>query len=339
MAKTSARTRTSAAVVAMAMMAGGAGTAAAAPVVSELPTPPAQFAWAGDVSTAGAVGTYGTADGSVQRAIHWAPDGTATTLPLLPGTTTSSASGTNRHGVVIGHSGSSVVRWAADGTVTALRLPGGRPYGLASAVNDRGVVAGVAHRGRPDSRVAVRWSPRGVPSVLPSLPGSTESDVEDIAQNGTIVGEALLSDGNHRAVRWNPDGAVAELATLPGGARSWVSGINARNVIVGTAADSEDRLRPVRWNPDGTITRLAVPAGASSATPHDVNDRGVVVGQARIDGRSVPIRWNVNGTITVLPSLDQRPAAAKAISPHGVIVGSTDHDFLSPDAALRWTRP
>ncbi|GAA3944179.1 hypothetical protein Aau02nite_00280 [Amorphoplanes auranticolor] len=154
-----------------------------------------------------------------------------------------------------------------DGKVTTLAKVRGYSWTRPHAVNAKGVIAGWVHGTAPDDTVPVTWSSDGTvhPLQLPSYrPGERSGTARDIADDGTIVGEA---DGF--PMLWWPDGTPEGL----GG--PW--GDENKNGIAWAIAG-----RYVYGSGDGVETRWALKDGSlfSTASLPDAGEFGARAGTA-----------------------------------------------------------
>ncbi|WP_199514184.1 hypothetical protein [Nucisporomicrobium flavum] len=147
----------------------------------------------------------GQLNGNPPTAILW-KDGKVVDLPAAATGTIADVVGDT----VVGYStneegGSSGWVWR-DGKVTTLAKVKGYPGTHPQAVNAKGVIAGWVQGTAPDDTVAVTWSPDGTVHQLPRpstrRPDDHSSAARDIADDGTIVGEAA-----GLPMLWWPDGS------------------------------------------------------------------------------------------------------------------------------------
>ncbi|MBE1493209.1 putative HAF family extracellular repeat protein [Amycolatopsis lexingtonensis] len=224
-------------------------------------------------------------------------------LPELPGTTSSAA-------LVVADDGT------AFGNVYFGNRPGGGPEAL-----------------------PVKWPPGGGIVELPTV-SDTTTTVAGIDENGTVVGQAVDTDGVTRAVLWDRERVVV-LPSL-GGRFSFVGAANRAGTHVGASADLDGKSRAVRWERPGRITELDSLPGSVSSSASDIDDTGLVTGGADLEpGQSRAVTWDRHGRITVLPDLGGRLNWAETISRSGKILGIADRpDQASCDChnTVYWNR-
>ncbi|MEU8230062.1 hypothetical protein AB0C12_10705 [Actinoplanes sp. NPDC048967] len=207
------------------------------------------------------------------------------------------------------------------GKVTPLAKVKGYPWTHPHAVNAKGVIAGWVHGTKPDDTIPVTWSPDGTvhPLRLPVYrPGERSGTARDIADDGTIVGEA---DGF--PMLWWPDGTPEGLGT------PW--GDENKNGIAWAIAG-----RYVYGSGDGVETRWVLQDGAvfSTASLPDAGELGARAGTAdgtallAGDGLEKPagrIGLDDKGPVPVdeLRGPDGEMTMATAISADGNTIGGT----------------
>ncbi|MFD4639906.1 hypothetical protein ACFWN2_21520 [Lentzea sp. NPDC058436] len=122
-------------------------------------------------------------------AVRWNPDGTVTSLQRLEDGAESEAKAVNRNGDVVGtaefwNEGSFGVRWNADGSMTKYG-----PNLYPTAINDHGVAVGTGST--PSQQIPYRWSNDGEELDLGFPAGTVMANVQDINNDGVIVGGGL----------------------------------------------------------------------------------------------------------------------------------------------------
>jgi probable HAF family extracellular repeat protein len=255
-----------------------------------------------------------------------------TDLGTLPGGSSSTATGINNAGQIVGDSGGSfefqhAVLWD-HGTATDLGTLGTTNYGFAFGnaygINDRGQIVGVY--ADFEVRTAVMWS-RGAITDLPAQ-GRGYSYAFSINNRGQVVGGSQAAPSpfaEDEPVLWG-SGTITNLGTLSamyGKGSGDAYGINDRDQIVGVVWPDTGCSHAILWD-HGTITALANHPGTtcgSDATA--INAQGEIVGTATstASGPGHAVLWADN-TVTDLGTLPGgTSSAATAINARGQIVG------------------
>lgn len=156
-----------------------------------------------------------------------------------------------------------------DGTVQLL----GDGSGYAWGVNSSGVAVGA------DGTGAFYFDTSK--HVLPTL-GGWNGAAFAITDDGLIVGESMLENGQTRAVLFQPDGGITNLGVLEGGTRSSAYAINAKGVAVGASNNaSQQDVVPVKFEA-GAVIELGTLGGTWGAA-ESINKAGTVVGLTTIN--------------------------------------------------------
>jgi probable HAF family extracellular repeat protein len=233
---------------------------------------------------------------NVPRAARWITPDEPHDLGVLPGGTTSYATGINDAGHVVGASNyepeggrTYAVIWKKDKPKSLGSLPGSNNSG-ASAINAKGQVAGWATEAVTQNKHAVRWT-LGTILDLGVLPGATHeySYATAINRRGDVVGGATSSNGQlhpflYRAAQTVP---ITDLGTLYGGENEncEATGINYAREIVGSCNDwvalksgafiyRRGKLQPLDKFLDSSG------AGWHVYAAHSINDQGQILGAA-----------------------------------------------------------
>jgi hypothetical protein len=219
----------------------------------------------------------------------------------------------NSAGVVVGgtltYPPEMSVGWVyQDGELRAVAPPDGYQYASVAAINERGDMAGTAVR-EPDSWTAVLW-PAAAPDKPVTLDAPSNAVVEDIADDGTVVGGLYEDTSVYMGVNagkpyaWSPDGRGRDLDTPAGwaGAKAlrvrdgWIHGYAHEGAraewMTEPWAGHGLKLAPVRWRIDGTAAELPAPTGGTVAGTTDagwwlVNASGPRM--VTVDGRAIEV--------------------------------------------------
>jgi probable HAF family extracellular repeat protein len=240
----------------------------------------------------------------------------------------SSATAINDSGVTVGYSN------VAPGTAGApwhafRREPGGPLVDLngsfassvASAVNEQGRAVGYAEM--DGARYAVMWDPDGTAHDLGAGPGS---EATDIADDGTIIGSRIWTDGGPDTgfVR---DAVTGEFSPLPhavpdGGPVVYQRpfAINEHGDIVGIECCSPDTVALLWQGPDHQPVVLS--GQSALARPNDIADDGTIVGAEFERSWSIAVVWRPGSqeAVRIAPP-NSYVSAATAINDQGEIVG------------------
>jgi probable HAF family extracellular repeat protein len=245
-----------------------------------------------DINEAGqVVGIQGTASG--WSAASWFHNN-ATYLENQPGGT-SSASGINDEGQIVGESAANVNSlshasvWNKE-TLSTLGTVGGSGIGIALKINNAGDIVGYSANANGEERPTL-WKNR-LPVDLGTL-GGPNGAARAINHQGQIVGTSSTPYGaglTTHAAFWHR-GSITDLGTL-GGSYSAAHAINNAGQIVGLSTGPDERPRPVIWRSAsaapvdiGTLVD-ASPAGLQLDAPADINDRGQIVTTALLQDGS-----------------------------------------------------
>ena len=164
---------------------------------------------------------------------------------------------------------------------------------------------------------------------IPAL-GGTQNTGLAIDNNGTVVGDYILSDGVTTHAMTYLNGTVVDIGTLPGGTNSYANGSNVYGNVVGNSDTSGVTLPNAFESTYAVITNLGTFGGTISYA-FGVNSSGIVVGDANLagDGSYHAFSYSL-GTLTDLGTLGGSDSIAYAINTAGVIVGNAN---LTGDAS------
>lgn len=220
----------------------------------------------------------------------------------------------NSAGVVVGglrsYPPDKSVAWVyRDGRLQTLRPPTGFRYVSAAAVNERGDVAGTA-AGSGDKWAAVVW-PAATPETAVALRAPSAAVAEDIADDGTVVGNLYQSGSSAGAVNtgeaytWSADGTGRKLRAPTGWAAGkalgahgdWIYGYTHQGIKAERNNDPSapffiDRA-PVRWRLDGgDLVEMPSQAKGPFVSWTDIGwwfEDGSGPRLITVDGRGIPV--------------------------------------------------
>lgn len=285
-----------------------------------------------------------------------APSARATTmftgLGVLPGTTSSFATGVSADGsVVVGQSleftsvTGRAFRWTTSTGMT--ELPGSSE-GLntdAYAVSSDGSVA-VGAQWDPEvdqSSQAVRW-PVGEGAVgLGFLPTDPDWCCASIAyavsaDGSVVVGESTVGSTHHEAFRWSAETGMVGLGMLPGDVESLAFGASADgSIIVGYSENQEGQtfhLEAFRWSEATGMIGIGQLPGADWSAAWGVSaDGSVIVGKSGNEA----FRWTeATGMEGVGTLPGDTSSSALAVSADGSVVVGLSCRGLEGDTAFIW---
>jgi hypothetical protein len=142
----------------------------------------------------------------------------------------------------------------------------------------------------------IRWD-NGVPADL----GTPLGSLEEINQQGDIVGNTESEDGLYRYTAWRYSGG--QLTTLPGlpdSVDTVARAIAPDGTVAGWVRSADKQTTAVTWAPDNTVRALPG-SGASQAIDIDAN--GTVIGYLA----SAPVRWAPGAEAEILPAFESGP--------------------------------
>lgn len=193
-------------------------------------------------------------------------------------------------------------RWTSGGGLADL---GARPnnnfYSEGLGINAAGTVVGWT--GTYTSTTAYTRTATGAMTLL-SKPSGSSTQANDIADNGTVVGFTLKSNGTTRATVW-ANGSRDELPDLPGGADySTALAINAHGAIVGSSGVAGGG-HAFLWTAAGGMVDLGdVAGGPVAGGAWDINDAGDIVGMGEDASGQRALLWR-GGTMLDLSALPE----------------------------------
>lgn len=258
-----------------------------------------------------------------------------TTLPNLPGYSSSAAYAVDAAGAACGTqtgpSDSQAVRYDADGTLHMLGTLGGASS-FGKEMNAAGAIVGDALTAAGDTH-AFHWTAgAGMIDLVPSAVTSHAGDVNDLGwvTGFTGPGGVLTTD---RAFRWTPTGGFVDLG-IPGGFKnSHGFGINLAGQVCGSAQNAAGTVGAwVRYT-DGAGWQYLLTNAGKANTAWKLNDFAQVVGETHQDSGSLhraAIYTDGIGIQDLNALIDPAQGwllrAAYDINERGQIVGWGEHD-------------
>jgi probable HAF family extracellular repeat protein len=278
-------------------------------------------------------------------------------LGVLPGCDSSTASGINNNGRVVGVSEvpHPPDAYLDDHTPNPFYLDRGGSmmclgtfstyyHSYALGVNSAGTVVGSTENTSTARDHACRWV-NGVLQDLGALYTWGYSTAEAINDHDQIVGVSSTASLQNRAFLWQ-NGVMEDLGALAGytyGSRA--NAINNFGQVAGFSWSADYTYHAFLWQ-DGTMQDLGVLGTGRSSFAHGINDLGQVVGGSYCSAGSYlehAFLWQ-NGAMQDLGSLDGTGGAseAEAINQLGQVVGwstilggDTSHAFLWQHGAMQ----
>lgn len=169
-------------------------------------------------------------------------------------------------------------RWTAEGGIADLGArPGNNYYSEGLGINAAGTVVGWT--GLYTNTTAFYRTPSGAMTLLSKPSSNSSTQANAIADDGTIVGFTMKTNGTTLATVWAPNGSRSELPDLAGGAvYSTAHAINAAGTVVGSSAVAGGGHAFV-WTAAGGMVDLGDLDGGNPASGAlDINDGGDIVG-------------------------------------------------------------
>jgi uncharacterized membrane protein len=253
-------------------------------------------------------------------------DDTVVDLPPLPGHESSSATGINDAGTVIGTSWGSVpsgtplpaelsprgVMWGASGAVTEL----GTLDGAATEpidINASGIIVGTA------GTQGFAFDPAvGQVEALPALPGTTWAYPRAINDLGIVVGYVYVGDWV-TAARWDLGAGTVEDLSPAFDERFIPFGLNDAGSIVGMVANESPTAPEAAVVLAGSSVVVRLGTGPWSAGT-GINSSDTVVATSLTNQRA--FRWQLtSGTVELAAG---KPSYVWAINDAGSMVGAAD---------------
>jgi uncharacterized membrane protein len=253
----------------------------------------------------------------------------------------------------------------------------GGGFSRVRALNNHGVVAGESSTAQqPGGMLGFSWTLAG---GARALSGDSPTSVNDINDNGEIVGATPAPGVSARAMRWNPDGGTTPLGPLPY-SRSEAAAINNRGDATGSTDTANGLTHATLWDRAGGQTDVVaanrgngagqfinersevagqvsyargarpsgffwsrdsgvVPVGVLTASVADLNNRGEVAGTMSVN--PLAFQWSLARGMVTLPLASDGFSDASDINDFGETVGAVQSFAAGPGAwrAVRWPTP
>ncbi len=202
-------------------------------------------------------------------------------------------------------------------TVREIR-PSGAIRTSVADINDRGEVAGYYETGVINQAFVDR---EGALTLLPPLPGFSQSVASGINATGQVSGTSTDAGGFNQACRWT-DGIPLNIGALAPGQFSFGLGINGAGDLIGTGRIASGAQRAFLYSNGASAPLDLGTLGGEVSSAAAVNGIGTVVGRARIANGETRAFSYLNGSpMTDLGTLGGNYSEAHGINARGDIVG------------------
>ena len=273
-----------------------------------------------------------------------------TNLGTLPGIPSSSATGINVSGQVVGSAvppatGLSHAFLYSGGVMQDLGTLRGGYSSSASGINDNGQIVGDSSVSNANGGFthAVLYS-GGIMQDLGTLPGGSASSASGINDNEQVVGNSNTAAIATHAFLYS-NGAMQDLGTLPGGNFSSASGINDIGQVVGESNVANYLGTHAFLYSGGIMQDLGTLPGGSASSASGINDIGQVVGESNVANYLGTHAFLYSGGIMQdLGTLSGgNVSSARGINDNGQVVGDSyvpfphnvDHAFLYSGGVMK----
>ena len=177
-----------------------------------------------------------------------------------------------------------------------------------------------------DARRGFKWTEAGGLEQLPVLPTAVSAVAKGVNDNGQIVGESRLPDGQFHAFLYTAGRGVRELPFPPGAVGAEAKAINNSGQVGGSAFFPDGSQHVVIWSVAGdeiTVFDRGVAPGAVRSNVEAINGTGIIAGNAfDAQGRTRAFRMSPNGNYGYLDAApSERSSDAKGINYLGDIAG------------------
>jgi hypothetical protein len=158
-------------------------------------------------------------------------------------------------------------------------------------------------------------------TILPSLAGGGDSQVEAVNNSGEIAGYSWLIAGGVGAALWPGSGIATALSDAGGQGVSIANAINESGQTAGYSATANGG-EAVLWSPTGKATVLQDAGGKGSSTAVALNASGQSAGYSKTAKGYDAVLWSPTGKATVLQDAGGNGySQADAINASGQSVG------------------
>jgi probable HAF family extracellular repeat protein len=245
-------------------------------------------------------------------------------------------------------------RWDAAGTVEIASFANQYDFvGVSQAmvINDAGQIAGTLSRTLSGSGVSATvgffWQPGSPIREIGSL-GGNQTYVTGINSHGTVVGEAVATNGELHAFRWTPPGGMEDLGTL-GGVQAWVVGVADNESIAGWSyLDAQVDQRAFRWTPQDGMQDLGLLPGSPTgyvafSAANSISSAGIISGTAGVVDDAVgatnhAFRWTAEHGYEDLGVLSGGNTQGMSVNDNGEVAGFYLKTNSNGVADYHWAR-
>lgn len=254
------------------------------------------------------------------------------------------AQGINDFGRVVGAASDERGRshafvWSELGGIRDLGTLGGS-MSAATAINNNSQIVGWATTASENAHAFLITAGQPVMKDLGVPAQGLASWANDIADDGTVVGQWLTGAGESRAFIWTATLGMQDLPAPPSLGALQATAINSRGDIVGFGAAVETgAVHALLWRPNSSVVDLGTLPGGSESIAWAINSGGDVVGATRRgEEPEHAFRWTAQDgmrDLGVLPHMDW--SVARDISDNGIIVGYSGQTGSSIGRAFVWS--
>jgi probable HAF family extracellular repeat protein len=216
---------------------------------------------------------------------------------------------------------------APEGTITIISSPVATDI-TPQAINDLGQVAGVAYFTNSGEQHVFLWSQAGGFKDLGWLGGYVLA-VNDITENGLVVGEARLANGDSHAFQSRNGGTIKDLGTL-GGTLAIATAANDAGVVVGYSRGADGNTHAFMYS-KGKMT--ALPSTSPESFAYGINASGMIVGGGGTYGVNKAMVWSPAG----VPQEIEGASIAVAVNDNGMVAMTSGLGYQETPRAHLWS--